>query len=78
MAAEKSDPAQNVAVVTPGASPLAQGTCKALYITSAGDLSFTARGGGASGTIAVTAGQVIPVEVSHVLAATTAGVLALY
>jgi hypothetical protein len=75
---EISDPARNVLAVTPGASPLTNGPCKALFITSAGDLAFTARGGANSGTFAVTAGQVIPVQVTHVLAATTAGVLALY
>jgi hypothetical protein len=70
--------ARNVAAVTPGASPLPNGPAMGLLVTTAGNLAFTARGGGNSGTFAVTAGQVIPVEVSHVLAATTAGVLALY
>lgn len=74
----RSDPADNVAVVTPGASELAGGPCRGLLITSDGDLAFTAHGGGNSGTFAVTAGQVIPVRCTHVLAATTAGVLALY
>lgn len=76
--ATRSDPAQNVAQVAPGASPLPGGVCRALLVLTDGNLSFTARGGGNSGTFAVTAGRVIPVEISHVLAATTASVLALY
>ncbi len=72
-----SDLARNVRQVTPGAGALTGGSAKGLLVVAAGNLAFTARGGGASGTFAVTAGQVIPVEVSHVLAATTATVLAL-
>jgi hypothetical protein len=49
-----------------------------LLVTVGGNLNFTARGGGNSGTFAVTAGQVIPVEISIVGTATTATVLALY
>jgi hypothetical protein len=69
--------ARNVAPITPSSSPLASGTAMGLLVVAAGNLSFTARGGGNSGTFAVAAGQVIPVEVSHVLPATTATVLAL-
>lgn len=73
-----NDLARNVAVVTPSANPLPQGTSQGLLILAAGNLNFTARGGGNSGTFAVTAGQVIPVEVAIVGTATTATVLALY
>ncbi len=69
--------ARNVEVVTPSANPMTGGPAMGLLVTGAGNLAFTARGGGASGTMAVTAGQVIPVQVTHVLAATTATVLAL-
>lgn len=70
-------PARKVAAVTPSATAL-DPACDALLITTAGNLAFTAVDGGNSGTFAVTAGQVIPVSCSHVLAATTAVVLALY
>ena len=68
---------RNVRQVTPGANPLTGGVAYGLLCLTAGNLSFTARGGGNSGTFAVTAGQIIPGEISHVLAATTATVLAL-
>jgi hypothetical protein len=69
--------ARNVEAVTPGATPLSGGPAMGLLVTSDGNLSFTAKGGGNSGTFAVTAGTIIPIIVTHVLGATTAGVLAL-
>lgn len=70
--------ARGVAAVTPGASALPGGPCLGLMVTVSGNLSFTAKDGSNSGTIPVTAGDQIPVVITHVLAATTATVLALY
>ena len=69
--------ARNIRAVTPAATPLVGGVAQGLLVTAAGNLTFTARGGTTSPSIAVTAGQIIPIEISHVLTATTATVLAL-
>lgn len=70
--------ARNVEPVTPSSSRLPNGTAMGLYIAVAGNLSYTAKGGGSSGVIAVVAQQTIPVMVDYVLPATTATVLAYY
>lgn len=72
-------PAANVAAVTPDDdADLPGGVCDSLYVTAAGDLEFIAKEGGDSDLFAVTAGQLIPVQVARVLETTTATVLALY
>ncbi|HEY0149869.1 MAG TPA: hypothetical protein VGB70_12810 [Allosphingosinicella sp.] len=72
-------PAENIAPVVPDNDvDLPDGPCNGLLVTAAGNLSLVAAGGGASGTFAVAAGQLVPVRVARVLAATTAALLALY
>lgn len=71
-----SQPAVNGFAVTPGASPLAD-VPRALWVGGAGDLNVTFLGldEEAGNTVlikGVTAGTVLPIRVTHVLAGTTA------
>lgn len=67
-------------LVTPGASDLADGVCKALFVVAAGDVTFIPDGNDNADTITVSSapiGLVIPFRVRRVTAA-TATVVAVY
>lgn len=75
----KYETATNFVVLTPNSNAdVPGGFCEGLEVLTDGDLSFTALGGGNSGTIAVTAGKTFPVKVKRILAATTASVAGYY
>jgi hypothetical protein len=67
--------ASYAAAVVPGAGALARVT-KALFVSGAGDVTVTMRGGG-SVTFPVGAGTLLPIRVTHVTAATATGIIAL-
>lgn len=64
-------PAFFAVAVTPGASPLAN-PARGLYVGGAGNLAVTMAGGGDVTFTGVPAGVILPIRVTHVLAATTA------
>ena len=71
-------PASSALAITPGASALAQVT-RAVYIGGAGNLVVTMKGNAEYVTFAVTAGQIVPIRATHILAASTAtGIVALW
>jgi len=63
--------------VSVSADPLAGGPTDALYIGGAGNITVTLQGGN-SVSLAVIAGALLPLKVTHVTAATATGVKALY
>jgi len=75
-----SAPARRVRAVTPNdAADLPDGPCRSLFVTVAGNVAIIAKDDSAAVTIAVGAGQVLPVEVRRVNATnTTATAIALY
>lgn len=81
-----SMPAVDAATVTPGASALSGGVCKALWVGGAGVVVITTLEG-TTLSLTVQAGQVVPIMCSHVLATdgaspatttTATGIVALY
>lgn len=61
-------PANSAAAVTPSATALAF-TTRALYVGGAGSVAVTMAGGGNVTFVGVPAGAVLPIRVTHVLAA---------
>lgn len=72
--------AYDASSVTPGAAALTDGPTRALWVGGAGNIEVTMLGGTTITFVGVTAGTMLDVQVSHVLAgATTAtNILALY
>lgn len=62
-------PASNAATVTPGASAMAN-TCRALYVSAAGDATVTLKGGQSVTFSNLSAGVIYPLRCTHVTAAT--------
>jgi hypothetical protein len=69
--------ASDARTVTAGASPLPNGVTRALYIGVTGNLTVTMAKGTSVTFTAVPVG-ILPVQVSHVTAATATDVVALY
>lgn len=73
---ELADPGDDLRDVTPSDTTVVN--AKALLVTVPGDLTITTYGGGAPTAFPVVAGQIIPVRVRLVKAATTATVKAFF
>ena len=66
-----SDPGANALAVTPSDSTVLANV-RGLYVGGTGDVAVTMLGGAAVTFATVPAGTVLPIRVSHVMAATTA------
>lgn len=73
-------PGESTAAVTPDDDvDLPDGACRALLVTAAGDVEFRAAGNtSGSVTVALEAGDILPIRVRRVLEDTTATVVAIY
>lgn len=74
-----TSPASDAKAVTPSSSALPDGSCRALYVGTAGDVEVTTVDGTTITFSDVTSG-VLPISVSHVLASSTTAtnIIALY
>ncbi len=73
-------PAPDAKAVTPGASALPDGTCKAVYVGGAGNLNVTTERGTTTLFVGVAAGSILPIRCSHILSTSTTAtsIVALY
>ena len=69
------DGAVDATLVTPGASALTDGPTRAVYVGGTGDLNVTFRDGTTLLLSAVQAGTVLPIQVTHILSASTTATL---
>lgn len=71
--------AYDARTVTAGASALANGTTRALYVGTGGDVTVTMAAGTSVTFADVPAGTILPIQVTHVTAVSgAADILALY
>ncbi len=70
-----SDPYSGGLEVVPGSAPL-RSVANGLWVVTDGNVQFTTLRGQTLGPYAVTAGQIIPFRITHVLSGTTATVVA--
>lgn len=74
---QRHAPATQAATITPGASALGY-TTRGIYVGGDGSITVTMAGGGSVQFVGCKAGTVLPIQATHVTAATATDLVGLY
>lgn len=64
--------------VTAGATPFVNGTCRGIYVGTAGNITVTDRGGNSVQFIAIATGVIHPIQATAITAATAGSIVIAY
>ena len=70
-------PGRGIFAITPGASPLFK-TTRGIYAGGSGDITVTMKDGTSGTFVGVAAGVVLPIQATHVTAATATSLVGVY